>query len=194
MPLFQNTSNKGAVILSKDGDRIVAYALTGAAVRRLRDSGVRHGRQVPSRVLASLIRTGGAHSPRPADAAGQLTVFEDDTANQLPRCEITGATTDLHLVVYGEGTGVLVKLLSPDARFVLQKATNLSIPVAALSLDTLDLLEITGKAPSGSAACATLRQWFRQDLEEGWRRMAKELSRIQPTLEFGPSEDELPLT
>ena len=50
-------------------------------------------------VLASLIRPGDAHSPRTADAAGQQVIFEDDFATHLPRCELTGATTDLHLVV-----------------------------------------------------------------------------------------------
>ena len=124
MPLFQSPSGKAAAILSKDGDRIIAYSLTPAAVRRLREAGVRHGRQVPSRVLVSLIRSGDAHSPGPADPAGQQVMFEDNTADQLPRCELTGATADLHLVVYGEGQGTVAKLLASGPRFVLQKATS----------------------------------------------------------------------
>jgi hypothetical protein len=46
-------------------------AVSPAAAKRLRETGGRHGRSVPGRVLASLIRTGDAHSPRTADAAGR---------------------------------------------------------------------------------------------------------------------------
>ena len=101
MPLFQSQSGQPPLILTKDRDRVIAYALTSSAAKRLRESGVRHGRKVPGRVLASLIRSGEAHSPRAADAAGQQVIFgDDDTADHLPRCELTGGTTDLHLVVY----------------------------------------------------------------------------------------------
>jgi hypothetical protein len=54
MALFRSTTGQPPEILSKDRERIVAYALTPAAVRRLRESGVRHGRTVPGRVLAAL--------------------------------------------------------------------------------------------------------------------------------------------
>ena len=127
MPLFQSPAGRAPSILTKDGDRVVAYAITPAGTKRLRETGVRHGRTVPGRVLASLIRSGEAHSPRTADAAGQQVIFgDDDTADHLPRCELTGATTDLHLVVYGEGNGVVAKLMSKEPRFILQKVTSLS--------------------------------------------------------------------
>lgn len=193
MPLFQSSQGKAPVILAKDRDRVIAYTLTAAATRRLRENGVRHGRTVPGRVLASLVRSGEAHSPRPADPAGQLVVFEDDTADHLPRCEVTGATTDLHLIVYGEGNGVLARLAAPDARFILQKVTTLSVPLPALTLAAVDTLEMTGKLPLGTASAKTLRQWFRQDLESGWRRLQKELGKIQQTLDLGTAPDELPL-
>jgi hypothetical protein len=194
MPVFQSTSSRPPEILSKDGPRIVAYRLTPEAVKRLREAGVRHGREVPGRLLAALIRTGGAHSPAPADAAGQARLFvDDDTPDHLPRCEMTGSTADLHLVVYGEGGGRLVRLLAPEPRFVLQKATTVSIPVAVLGLARLDLLEHTDKMPSGSAAAATLRAWFRQDLDSAWEKLAAQLAAAQPELELGRAEGELPL-
>ncbi|MSU53193.1 MAG: hypothetical protein EXS41_07335 [Opitutaceae bacterium] len=95
MPLFQSTTGKPPQILAKDRDCVITYTLSTAAAKRLRETGVRHGRTVPGRVLAALIRTGDAHSPRTADAAGQQVIFEDDSATHLPRCELTGATTDL---------------------------------------------------------------------------------------------------
>jgi hypothetical protein len=146
MPLFQSSAGKPSLILTKDRDRIIAYVLTPAAVKRLREIGVRHGRAVPGRVLASLIRTGDAHSPRLADHAGQISLFgDDDTADQLPRCELTGATTDVHLIVYGEGAGVVARLAAMEPRFLLQKVTTLSMPLAALNPGVLDILETTGK-------------------------------------------------
>jgi hypothetical protein len=193
MPLFQSSHGRPPLILSKDRDRVIAYTLTAAAARRLRETGVRHGRTVPGRVLASLVRTGDAHSPRPADAAGQLVVFEDDSADHLPRCELTGATTDLHLIAYGEGQGVVAKLVAPDPRFLLQKVTTLSVPLASLDLAALDRLEASHKLPTGNAAVKTLRHWFRQDLESGWRKLEKELGKIQQTLDLGTAADELPL-
>jgi hypothetical protein len=58
----------------------------------------------------------------------------DDTSDFLPRCEMTGVTSDVHLVVYGEGTGTVARLLGSELRFVLQKATSMSVPVTILSL------------------------------------------------------------
>ena len=193
MPLFQSTAGRPPLILAKDRDRVIAYTLTPSAAKRLRENGVRHGRTVPGRVLASLIRAGDAHSPRPADASGQQVIFEDDTADHLPRCELTGATTDLHLVVYNEGNGVVAKLLATEPRFVLQKVTTLTVPLTTLNLAVLDTLEITGKLPGGTAGAKTLRHWFRQDLESGWRKLEKELAKTQQSLDLGPSADELPL-
>lgn len=193
MPLFHSTSGQPPQLLAKDRDRVVAYALTPAGVRRLREIGVRHSRTVPGRVLASLIRSGDAHSPRPADAAGQKVLFEDDSADHLPRCELTGATSDLHLVIYGEGKGVVAKLIATEPRFLLQKVTTLSVPLAALSLASLDVLETTGKLPTGTAAAQTLRDWFRRDLESGWRKLERELGKTQQSLDLGQAPDELPL-
>lgn len=193
MPLFQSTAGTPPLILTKDRERIIAYSLTATAVKRLRENGVRHGRTVPGRVLASLIRTGDAHSPRPADAAGQQALFEDDTADHLLRCELTGSTTDLHLIVYGEGKSIVAKLVATEPRFLLQKVTTLSVPLASLSLAVLETLETVGKLPMGTVAAKTLRQWFRQDLESGWKKLEKELAKTQQSLDLGPSADELPL-
>ena len=179
--------------LAKDTDVILAYTLTPNAVRRLRESGVRNGRKFPASILASLIRSGDAHSPRPADAAGQAFLFtEEDTVDQLPRCEMTGSTADLHLVLYAEGSGTIAKLLSPEARFLLQKATTLSIPIWALSSAAIDQLEVTGTMPKGTAAAKTLRQWFSKDYEEAWGKLRKSHAQ-QEALDLGPAEGELPL-
>jgi len=166
MPLFKNSPKLGVPLaLAKDGDRILAYALTPAAVRRLQKSGVRHGRKFPSSILLSLIRTGDAHSPRPADGEGQAFLFsQDDVLDQLPRCETTGTTADLHLVVYSDGGNAAAKLLSIEARFILQKVTSLSIPIWGLSEALVDQMEATGKLPRGTEAAKTLRQWFARGL------------------------------
>lgn len=118
MPHLRRDGKAGAVALTKDKDRILAYSLTPAALRRLRDNGVRLGGTFPSSILASLIRTGDAHSPRPADAEGQSQMFtDDDTAAQLPRCEVTGSTADLHLVVHvAEGRPVAQLLRTAGIR------------------------------------------------------------------------------
>jgi hypothetical protein len=193
MPLFQSTTGKSPQILAKDRDRVITYTLSTAAAKRLRETGVRHGRSVPGRVLASLIRTGDAHSPRTADATGQQVVFEDDSANHLPRCELTGATTDLHLVVYGEGQGVVAKLVATEPRFLLQKVTTLSVPLASLTIAVLATLEAIGKLPVGSPVAKTLRAWLRQDLEASWSKLAAQRTEPQQSLELGPTPDELPL-
>ena len=75
MPLFHSASGQPPQILAQDRVRVITYTLSTAAAKRLRETGVRHGRNVPGRVLASLIRTGDAHSPRTADAAGYLTAI-----------------------------------------------------------------------------------------------------------------------
>ena len=193
MPLFHSTTGKPPQILAKDRDRVITYTLSTAAAKRLRETGVRHGRSVPGRVLASLIRTGDAHSPRTADATGQQVIFEDDSATHLPRCELTGATTDLHLVVFGEGQGVVVKLVATEPRFLLQKVMTLSVPLAALTVAVLATLENIGKLPVGSPAAKTLRAWLRQDLEASWSKLAAQRSEPQQNLELGPAPDELPL-
>jgi hypothetical protein len=193
MPLFQSSGGKPPTILAKDRERVFIYQLTAAGAKRLRENGARHGRSVPGRVLASLIRTGEAHSPSAADAAGQKTLFDDDTSDHLPRCELTGATTDLHLVVYGEGNGVVAKLVSTEPRFLLQKGTTVSVPLAALTAAMVDTLESTGKLPAGSAAVKTLRQWFRRDFEAAWTKLAAERREPQISLGLEPTGDELPL-
>ena len=194
MPLFQSSPKQPALALTKDRDRIIAYSLTPAAVSRLRASGVRHGRKFPAAILASLIRTGDAHTPRLADHAGQISLFSDDqTADQLPRCEVTGSTTDLHLVVYGDALGTVAKLLSPEPRFVLQKATKLSIPAWTLNAPVLDQLEATAKMPLETAAAKTLRQWFRKSYDAAWERLLAVNGR-QDFLELGSASGELPLS
>ena len=194
MPLFKNSPKLGVPLaLAKDGDRILAYALTPAAVRRLQKSGVRHGRKFPSSILLSLIRTGDEHSPRPADGEGQAFLFsQDDVLDQLPRCETTGTTADLHLVVYSDGGNAAAKLLSIEARFILQKVTSLSIPIWGLSEALVDQMEATGKLPRGTEAAKTLRQWFARDYEGAWEKLLKAHTR-QETFDLGAAEGELPL-
>lgn len=173
---------------------MVAYSLTPQGAKQLKSAGVRSGQKVPARVLASLVRTGNAHSPRLADAAGQSMLgFKEDEQTCLPRCELTGTTSDVHLVVYGEGSGTIAKLLGSEPRFLLQKVTTLSIPVSALSLAAVDRLETAQKVPMGTAAAATLRDWFRQDLEAGWEKLQRENGRRQAALPLDSGEDELPL-
>lgn len=194
MPLFQHARSKqGALALTKDKDRILAYLLTPAAVSKLREGGVRHGRKFPAAILASLIRSGDAHSPRLADHAGQITLWsDDDTEQQLPRCEITGSTADLHLVVYGEGIGTVVKLLSPEPRFLLQKVTKLSVPIWLLSTPILDQLQATGVLPATGTASTTLRAWFRTNYDAAWEKLQSN-GALQETLDLGTTGDELPL-
>ena len=194
MPLFQAKSGATGSILTKDGERIVAYALTPQGTKQLRAAGVRSGQKLPARVLASLVRTGNAHSPRLADAAGQSMLgFKDEEQTCLPRCELTGSTSDVHLVVYGEGSGSVAKLLALEPRFVLQKVTTLSVPIAALSLAAVGRLEAAKKLPLGTAAAATLRDWFRQDMETAWEKLLRENGRTQGALPLGSADDELPL-
>jgi hypothetical protein len=194
MPLFQNSPKLGIPLaLAKDKDRILAYALTPAAVRRLQKSGVRHGRRFPSSILLSLIRTGDAHSPRPADGEGQAFLFtEDDVLDQLPRCETTGTTADLHLVVYRDSGCAVAKLLSIEARFILQKVTSLSVPIWGLSEALVDQMEATDKLPRGTEAAKTLRQWFIRDYEGAWEKLRKAHAQ-QETLDLGAADGELPL-
>jgi hypothetical protein len=195
MPLFQAKSAAGPVAITKDKDRIVAYTLTSEGVKKLREAGVRSGQDFPSRAFAALIRSGQAHSPRVADAAGQkqFGFTREETDLQLPRCEMTGVTSDVHLVVYGDGTGTVAKLLGPEPRFVLQKVTSLSVPLTVLSLATVGQLETAQKLPIKSAAAATLRDWFRQDLESAWEKLQRENAHKQGLLSMGPDADELPL-
>ena len=194
MPFFENNPGRGAPLaIAKDRDSVLAYTLTPAAVRRLRESGVRNGRKFPASILASLIRSGDAHSPRPADAAGQAFLFtEEDAFDELPRCEMTGSTADLHLSVYAEGSATVAKLLSPEARFLVQKSTTLSIPIWALNSETLGQMEVTGKMPKGTAAATTLRQWFLKDYAGAWEKLRKSHAQ-QEALDLGPAEGELPL-
>jgi hypothetical protein len=194
MPLFQSSHKQPAQALTKDGARIIAYALTPAAVRRLRGSGVRHGRKFPAAILASLIRSGDAYSPRVADHPEQISLFgDDDTADQLPRCEMTGSTADLHLVVYGEALGTVAKLLGTEPRFLLQKATKLSIPIWSLSASVLNQLEATGSVPGGTAAATALRHWFRRNYDAAWEKLLASNGR-QDDLDLGPASGELPLS
>lgn len=154
---------------------------------------MRHGRKFPAAILASLIRSGDAHSPRLADHAGQITLWSDeDTEQQLPRCEMTGSTADLHLVVYGEGIGTLVKLLSPEPRFLLQKVTKLSVPIWVLTTPILDQLHATGLLPSAAPAATTLRAWFRKNYDTAWEKLQSGAA-LQETLDLGTTGDELPL-
>lgn len=196
MPLFQSKSATGPVAITKDKERIIAYTLTPEGVKKLREAGVRSGQEFSSRAFASLIRSGQAHSPHVADAAGQNQFgFDrrDETDLHLPRCEMTGVTSDVHLVVYGDGTGTVAKLLGPEPRFVLQKVTQLSVPVTVLSLAAVSLLETVRKLPLGSGAAVVLREWFRQDFESAWAKLQKENARKQGVLSLGPDGDELPL-
>jgi hypothetical protein len=194
MPIFQSKSGAAATVLAKDGDRIVVYFLTPQGTKQLRSAGVRSGQKIPARVLASLVRTGNAHSPHLADAAGQSILgFKEEEPTGLPRCEMTGSTSDVHLVVYGDGSSTVAKLLGPEPRFVLQKVTTLSVPISALSLAAVGRLETVQKVPIGTVAAATLRDWFRQDLEASWEKLQRENGRRQAALPLDSSEDELPL-
>lgn len=194
MPLFQAKSGAAGSILAKDGERVVAYSLTHQGAKQLRAASVRSGQKVPTRVLASLVRTGNAHSPHLADSAGQSMLgFKDDEQTCLPRCEMTGSTSDVHLVVYGEGPGIVAKLLGAEPRFMLQKVTTLSVPIAALSLAAVSRLEATNKLPIGTPAAAALRDWFRQDMEAAWEKLLRENGRTQGALPLGSVDDELPL-
>lgn len=192
MPLLQREGSKGAVAVTKDKERILAYSLTAAALRRLKDSGVRVGSVFPTTILVSLIRSGDAHSPRPAEVVGQGKLFGDEiTAEELPRCEVTGTMADLHLVVHGADAAI-AQILSAEARFVLRKSTSLSMPIWALSSRLLDQLEASDTMPRTTKAASILRQWFLRDYQEAWAKLAK-ANTVQSALDLGPSEEELSL-
>lgn len=194
MPLLRREGPKDAVALTKDKDHVLAYNLTPAGLRRLRDSGVRIGSTFPSSILASLIRTGDAHSPRPAEAPGQGKLFEaDNTADELPRCEATGSTADLHLVVHGAEGSTVAQLLSPEARFILRKSTILSVPIWLLDLLLLDQLEASKLVTGSSKASASLRQWFKRDYDQAWEKLTKSHAQ-QSALDLGPASGELSLS
>jgi alpha-beta hydrolase superfamily lysophospholipase len=170
--------------------------LSAEGTIQLRAAGLRSSDTVPARVLGSLIRSGQAHSPRPAEAAGQVRFdFSDDnTADHLPRCELTGTTADLHLVVHGEGNGVVARLLSRQPRFLLQKVTTLSVPVTILTLSTVAQLEVSGKLPSRTEAAEGIRQWLRQDLDAAWEKLRRERAHRQASLPLGDTPEDLPLS
>ena len=195
MPMLHSPRGQPAGILTKDRERVVHYTLTADGAKQLRATGLRSGDAVPARVLASLIRAGQAHSPRPAEAAGQVKFdFSDDnTADFLPRCELTGTSADLHLVVYGEASGVVARLLSREPRFLLQKTTTISIPLAALGPPALAVLEATEKLPQGTAAAAALREWWRQDWDAAWEKLRRSQATRQEDLPLGEASDTLPL-
>ena len=193
VPLLRRDGPKDAVALTKDKDRVLAYNLTPAGLRRLRDNGVRIGSSFPSSILASLIRTGDAHSPRTAEEPGQGKLFDaDTTSDELPRCEATGSTADLHLVIHGTEGSAAAQLLSPDARFVLRKTTILSVPIWLLDLERLDQLEASKLVPAATKASASLRLWFRRDYDQAWEKLAKSHSQ-QSALDLGPTPGELSL-
>jgi hypothetical protein len=196
MPLFLAKSGTAPTVLTKDKERVVAYTVTADGVKQLRAAGVRSGGKVPPRVLASMIRAGQAHSPRLAESAGQVQLFDfagDNTSDWLPRCEMTDVTSDVHLVVYGEGAGTVAKLLGPEPRFVLQRVTSLSVPITVLSLATVNQLEAAQKLPQKSAAATKLREWFGQDFKSAWEKLQREHARNQGALALGPEGGELPL-
>jgi len=196
MPLFHSPKGQTPGVLTKDRDRVLHYTLAPEGAKQLRAAGLRSGDTVPARALASLIRSGLAHSPRPAEAAGQVRFdFSDDnTADFLPRCELTGTTADLHLVVYGEGNGVVARLLSREPRFLLQKVTTLSVPVTILTLSTVAQLEASGKLPSRTEAAEGIRQWLRQDLDAAWEKLRRERAHRQASLPLGDTPEDLPLS
>lgn len=195
MPLFISRAGSTPSVLTKDKDRILAYALTSEGAKQLRTAGVRSGQSVPGRVLASLIRSGQAHTPQIAESFGQhhFDFSDDETSNFLPRCDMTGVTGDVHLVVYGEANGVVAKLLGTEPRFLLQKVTSLSVPVTILSLASLGQLEAANKLPPKTGAATTLRVWFRQDLESSWEKLQRANNHKQETLPLGGTGDDLPL-
>ncbi len=195
MPLFHSPRGASAGVLTKDRDRIIHYTLSSDGAKQLRAAGLKSGDSVPARVLASLIRAGHAHSPRPAESAGQakFDFSDDNTADLLPRCELTGTSVDLHLVVYGEANGVVSRLLSLEPRFLLQKTTTLSIPIPALAPSSLATLEAIGKLPSGTQAAATLRDWWRQDWEIAWEKLRRDRDQRQDYLKLGDTPDTLAL-
>jgi len=196
MPLFQAKSGTAASVITKDGERVIGYVLTPQGAKQLRSAGVRSGQQFPASVLAALVRSGQAHSPHAADAAGQnLFAFVDGEIGQhLPRCEMTGVTSDVHLVTFGEGTGTVAKLLGPEPRFVLQRVTSLSVPVAVMTLATVNQLETAQKLPLKSEAAEVLREWLRQDFEGEWEKLTRDQRRKQGVLPLGPDGSELPFT
>lgn len=192
MPCFQNTKGAQPQILTKDRDRVMAYSLAPAGLRQLRDAGIRHGGEVSPRVVAALIRSGLAHSPAIAEAAGQERFnFEgDSTADLLPRCEITGSSADIHLVVHEEGGGRVARLLAFEPRFVLRKATSLSLPATAVTSDLLAQLENSDQLPPKSTAAESLRAWLRLDLARNWEQLS--INRRTAELPLG-ADSELPL-
>ena len=196
MPIFQSSRSQPPIILTKDKDRILAYLLSPDGAKQLKAAGIRTGATVPARVLASLIRSGLAHSPHPADAAGQtrFDFSDDDTASFLPHCELTGTSGDVHLVVYGEAQGTVAKLLSREPRFLLQKVTSVSVPVGILSNAALNILEVSGKLPGATAAAARVRHWLRQDLDTAWEKLRQSHDQRQADLPLDATPDHLPLS
>jgi hypothetical protein len=196
MPLLHAPKGQSPGVLTKDNDRVLHYTLTAEGLKQLRAAGVRSGDKVPARVLASLIRSGQAHSPRVAEAAGQVRFdFSDDnTADFLPRCELTSTTADLHLVVHGEGNGVVARLLSREPRFLLQKVTTVSVPVTILTAYSVAQLEAAGKLPPGTEAASRIRHWLRQDLDAAWEKLRRESSQRQEHLPLGDAAGDLPLS
>lgn len=84
-------------------------------------------------------------------------------------------------------------MLGLEPRFVLQRATSLSVPVTILSLAAVNHLDAAGKVPVKSAATTTLRAWFQQDFEQAWEKLTGDHARSQGVQALGAGTEELPL-
>jgi hypothetical protein len=96
---------------------------------------------------------------------------ELDSMGVMPRCEITGANVDLHLVAFRDPDTdeFTARILGADYRHLVRRTTNLSVPVSILSLATLRQLESQRKIPLGTRAAKKLREWLRHEVEKTWK-------------------------
>ncbi|MCB1232495.1 MAG: hypothetical protein KDN19_19765 [Verrucomicrobiae bacterium] len=96
---------------------------------------------------------------------------ELESMGAMPRCEVTGANVDLHLVAYRDPDTEewTARILGADFRHLVRRSTTLSVPVSILSLATLRQLESQRKIPLGTRAAKKLREWFRHEVDRAWQ-------------------------
>ncbi len=104
---------------------------------------------------------------------------ELESMGVMPRCEVTGANVDLHLVAYRdpETEEWTARVLGADYRHLVRRSTSLSVPVSILSLATLRQLESQRKIPLGTRAAKKLREWFRHEVDSAWQHGLKSVPR-----------------
>lgn len=180
--LRKHKTKRGYYILTRIGNQIITFQVTGEGWKRLRTAGIDADQRFGRSLLLDLYRSGEVftHGTGPGqvflDAEERQLEFDfsndKEPETSIPSCSKCGSVGDLHLVTLESDNTATAAILCADCR--LQNTIGVSIPLPLVDRALLTKLERIKNIHENDTTVDNYRDLLNRDFASKWEEIRKQ--------------------